>query len=93
VPRVNSITGGLIAVALSLPAQAGEWKDCRANEPAKALAGCSALIEQGNLAGAQLGEAYGRRAMAWRLTGQIDKGLADAERSTNREARSRPVRL
>ena len=60
-PRVNSIIhravlyravfgiaagAALLALPLS-PAQADDWEDCRSNIPAKAEAGCGALIERG----------------------------------------------
>lgn len=73
----SAIAGLLLTFALVLPARAETALDCFGENRDQWVAGCTALIERGNLEPEQLSRAYAMRALGFSLRGQYDRAIGD----------------
>lgn len=71
------LTTVLLTFVLLLPARAENALDCFGENRDLWVAGCSALIERGNLDPEQLSRALAMRALGYSLRGQYDRAITD----------------
>src|ERR1700678_4350586 len=57
--------------------QQEQWRQCRSEDPPRAIAACSGLIGSGNMADATLAEAFKDRGRAYFHKGDYDDALKD----------------
>ena len=82
--RFLRIATGIACLSLYLAAglaQADAISDCDSAEAGRVVAGCTALIEGGNLEGSALATAYARRSDAHAERGALDTALEDREQA------------
>jgi tetratricopeptide (TPR) repeat protein len=75
--RPIALASLLLLVALAGPARAENALDCFGENRDLWVAGCTALIERGNLDQEQLSRAYAMRALGFSLRGQFDRAIGD----------------
>jgi tetratricopeptide (TPR) repeat protein len=68
---------GLLAATLATGARADSATDCFSEDIERRIAGCTALIEQGDTSAGDLSLAYAMRALAYSLKGRYDRAVPD----------------
>src|SRR6476646_7696622 len=88
-----AVVGIVAAAALAMPsglstAQTDDWQQCIAHQPDQVLAACSAVIDQGGRADAELARAHAIRGDWYRVRNRNDEAIADFQTAEQLDPKS-----
>jgi hypothetical protein len=66
-----------VLLALSHPARADDWDDCRSEVPDRVMAGCTAVLEKHERKDDDLSDAHRRRGTWYIRRDMVDRAMAD----------------
>ncbi len=78
----------LVFALLGAPAYAGPVEDCKGDDPARSIEGCTQLITARGSKEMSVASAYNRRGLAYQALGNFDRAIADYSESIRLDAKN-----